>query len=63
MNESIEPGLEAHVILDNLSAHKAPAVKRWLLRHPHFKLHFTRKSPFTSNNPFWPGGRLGYDLS
>lgn len=41
MDASIEPGLEAHVVLDNLSAHKAPEVKRWLLRHPHFKLHFT----------------------
>jgi transposase len=33
--------LEVHVILDNLSAHKAPEVKRWLARHPHFRLHFT----------------------
>lgn len=33
--------LEVHVILDNLSAHKAPAVKRWLVRHPRFQLHFT----------------------
>jgi transposase len=27
--------------LDNLSAHKAPAVQRWLLRHHRFHLHFT----------------------
>src|SRR5215470_18700648 len=26
---------------DNLSAHKAPAVHRWLLAHPRFVLHFT----------------------
>lgn len=37
----VEDGLEVHVILDNLSAHKAPAVKRWLARHPRFHLHFT----------------------
>jgi transposase len=41
IDRSIQPGLAAHVILDNLSAHKAPSVKRWLLRHPHFHLHFT----------------------
>lgn len=33
--------LDVHVILDNLSTHKTPAVKRWLLRHPRFHLHFT----------------------
>ena len=30
-----------HVILVNLSAHKAPKVKRWLARHPRFHFHFT----------------------
>src|ERR1700676_2725372 len=38
---SVEPGLEVHVVLDNLSAHRAPAVHRWLLRHPHVVFHFT----------------------
>lgn len=38
---SVEPGLEIHVVLDNLSAHKAPPVHRWLLRHPRVHLHFT----------------------
>lgn len=33
--------LDVHVVLDNLSTHKAPAVKRWLVRHPRFHLHFT----------------------
>lgn len=36
-----EPDLDVHVILDNLSAHKAPKVKRWLARHPRFHFHFT----------------------
>jgi transposase len=35
------PGLEVHVICDNLSAHKAPVVHRWLVAHPRFHLHFT----------------------
>jgi transposase len=38
---SVEPALEVHVVLDNLSAHRAPIVHRWLLRHPRFHLHFT----------------------
>lgn len=37
----VEPGLEVHLVLDNLSTHRAPAVHRWLLRHPRFHLHFT----------------------
>jgi transposase len=38
---SVEPELEVHVVLDNLSAHRAPAVHRWLLRHPRVHFHFT----------------------
>src|SRR6201987_5352354 len=35
------PGLAIHVICDNFSAHKAPAVQKWLLAHPRVRLHFT----------------------
>lgn len=38
---SVDPALEVHVVLDNLSAHRAPVVHRWLLRHTRFHLHFT----------------------
>ena len=41
LDKAVEEDLEVHVILDNLSAHKAPPVKRWLVRHPRFTLHFT----------------------
>lgn len=41
IDRDVEPGLAIHVVLDNLSAHKAPTVQRWLLRHPRFVLHFT----------------------
>src|SRR6266849_1147415 len=41
IDQSVEPSLAVHLVLDNLSAHKAPAVHRWLLRHPRFVLHFT----------------------
>src|SRR6266850_508463 len=30
-----------HLIIDNYATHKTPAIKRWLLRHPRFQLHFT----------------------
>ena len=30
-----------HVIVDNSSTHKTPAIHRWLLRHPRFTFHFT----------------------
>ena len=33
--------LEVHVVLDNSSTHKTLSIQRWLLRHPHFTLHFT----------------------
>jgi transposase len=39
------PGeLELHLILDNASTHKTPAIKRWLAAHPRFVLHFTPTS-------------------
>jgi transposase len=41
IDRQADPGLAVHVICDNLSAHKAPAVHRWLLAHPRFVLHFT----------------------
>jgi transposase len=33
-----------HVVLDNASTHKTPAIKRWLAAHPRFQLHFTPTS-------------------
>lgn len=38
---SVAPDLDIHVVLDNLSAHRAPPVQRWLLRHPRVQFHFT----------------------
>jgi len=33
--------LAVHLVVDNYSTHKSPAVKRWLKRHPRFHFHFT----------------------
>ena len=41
IDRQVDPGLAVHVICDNLSAHKAPVVHRWLLAHPRVQLHFT----------------------
>jgi transposase/transposase-like protein len=38
---TVAPTLDIHVVLDNLSAHRAPPVQRWLLRHPRVQFHFT----------------------
>jgi transposase len=35
------PSQEAHVILDNLSTHSGPDVRKWLSRHQNFRFHFT----------------------
>ena len=36
--------LAVHLVLDNASTHKTPAIQRWLLAHPRFQLHFTPTS-------------------
>jgi len=41
IDAAVPEDLEAHLILDNYNTHKVPAVKRWLVRHPRFHLHFT----------------------
>jgi transposase len=41
IDRQVDPGLDVHVICDNLSAHKAPVVQKWLLAHPRVQLHFT----------------------
>jgi transposase len=44
LDREVPAELDVHVILDNSSTHKTPAIKRWLLAHPRFVLHFTPTS-------------------
>jgi len=44
IDEQVPATLEIHLILDNLSTHKAPTVRRWLAQHPRYHLHFTPTS-------------------
>jgi transposase len=41
INRSVPEDLDVHLVVDNVSTHKTPDIKRWLLRHPRFTLHFT----------------------
>jgi transposase len=41
IDASVPGHLDVHLVLDNSSTHKTPAIQRWLLRHPRFTLHFT----------------------
>ncbi|WP_346139611.1 IS630 family transposase, partial [Saccharopolyspora erythraea] len=36
--------LDLHLICDNYATHKTPVIKKWLLRHPRFHVHFTPTS-------------------
>ncbi len=44
LDNEVPAELEVHLILDNASTHKTPAIKRWLAAHPRFVLHFTPTS-------------------
>jgi len=41
IDQAVPAGLDVHVICDNSSTHSTPEIRRWLLRHPRFHLHFT----------------------
>jgi len=41
VDRQVPAGLELHVIVDNSSTHKTPAIQRWLLGHPGVHLYFT----------------------
>jgi transposase len=44
IDAEVPDDLDVHLVLDNASTHKTPAVKRWLTNHPRFVLHFTPTS-------------------
>ena len=41
IDKTVPEELDVHVVCDNSSTHKTPAIKAWLERHPRFHLHFT----------------------
>ena len=44
IDANVPDDLAVHVVLDNASTHKTPAIHRWLLAHPRFTFHFTPTS-------------------
>jgi transposase len=44
IDAAVPSELAVHVVLDNSSTHKTPAIQRWLVAHPRFVLHFTPTS-------------------
>jgi transposase len=41
VDASVPTDLEIHLVVDNYSTHKHPAVKRWLAAHPRYNVHYT----------------------
>lgn len=44
IDANVPADLDVHVVIDNASTHKTPAVHKWQLRHPRFTFHFTPTS-------------------
>ncbi len=44
VEREVPAGKTIHAILDNYAAHKHPAVRQWLARHPRWTFHFTPTS-------------------
>jgi transposase len=44
IDREVPAELGVHLVLDNSSTHKTPAIRNWLAAHPRFVLHFTPTS-------------------
>jgi transposase len=44
IDREVPADLDVHLILDNASTHKTPAIRNWLTAHPRFHVHFTPTS-------------------
>ena len=44
IDREVPDELAVHLVLDNSSTHKTPAIRSWLAAHPRFVLHFTPTS-------------------
>jgi transposase len=43
LDQSIDPTLAIHLVMDNGSSHTSRATRAWLQAHPRFKVHHTPK--------------------
>jgi transposase len=54
IDQSVESGLDIHLVLDNYGTHKHPSVKKWLAARPRYHLHFTpTSSPWLNQIERW----------
>lgn len=44
IDELIPSGVDVHLVMDNAGTHKVERVRRWLVRHPRYRIHFTPTS-------------------
>lgn len=44
VDAAVPKSLDVHLILDNYGTHKTPTIRRWLVRHPRYHVHFTPTS-------------------
>jgi transposase len=44
IDREVPEHLAVHLVMDNVSTHKTPAIQRWLVAHPRFVVHFTPTS-------------------
>jgi transposase len=44
IDRAVPDELDVHLVLDNSSTHKTPAIRNWLTAHPRFVVHFTPTS-------------------
>jgi transposase len=44
IDKSTPKDKQLHLVVDNYSPHKHPAVQQWMQRHPRFHIHFTPTS-------------------
>jgi len=41
VDANVPQGLKIHLVVDNYATHKHPKVKRWLVTHPRYQVHYT----------------------
>ena len=41
IDAAVPVDLDVHMVMDNYSTHKTPAIRRWLVQHPRFHVHYT----------------------
>jgi transposase len=55
IDKALPAELDVHLVCDNLSTHKTPAVNDWLAKHPRFHMHFTPTGSSWLNQERWFG--------